>query len=128
MTLTEEEIDEFVTGKCVDLASAIHRLTGWEIQAVIEPAEGGYAPWVGHAWCIDPATGNCVDIDGSYPMARNGWLRSDNEHVVGMNEAQLREVTTIGAGINWDPNSWDSGVEAALPIARDYVLSRLTAA
>jgi hypothetical protein len=127
MTLTEDELSEFVCGKCVDLASAIHRITGWEIQAVIEPADEHYPAWVGHAWCVDPTTGNCVDIDGSYPPAKNGWVGPGSDVRTGLNEAQLRVLTTAGAGVNWDPNSWDSGVEAAMPVAREYVLPQLAA-
>lgn len=122
MTLTEDEMSEYACGKCVSLAAAIHRLTGWEIQAVIEPADAHYPPWVGHAWCVDPSTGNCVDIDGAYPPEKNGWVGPGSDVRMGLNEAQLREVTVIGAGKNWDPDNWASEVEEAMPVAKDYVL------
>ncbi len=72
MTLTDDELEQFVNGKCMYLAAALHRARGWEIQAVIEPAEAGYPAYVGHAWCVDPASGFCVDIDGAYPARQ--WL------------------------------------------------------
>jgi hypothetical protein len=122
MTLSEEDIAPYVGGKCMDLSAALHRVTGWEIQAVVEPANGGYPPYVGHTWCIDPASGDCVDIDGAYPMSTNGWLHPSNRLVTGLNEVSLRELTLAGANRSFTPAEWDCNVLDAFDVLHSYLL------
>lgn len=125
MSFAAQELDAFVCGKCMYLAAALHRVRGWEIQAVIEPAEGQYPPWVGHAWCVDPSTGHCVDIDGAYPPDRNGWIRPDNELVLGLDEASLRQLTLAGASQPFTLEQWNREVLGTLKVVQAYLLPRL---
>lgn len=125
MSFTEQEMGSFVSGKCMYLAAALHRVRGWEIQAVLEPADCGYPPFVGHAWCVDPHTGHCVDIDGAYPTDRNGWVRPDNELVVGLDEDSLRQLTLVGASHPFTPEQWNREVIGTLNVVQEYLLPRL---
>jgi hypothetical protein len=114
--------DQFVNGKCMYLAAALHRVCGWEIQAVIEPAAGGYGAYVGHAWCIDPTNGFCVDIDGAYPASANGWPQPGNTLRYNLTEAGLYQLTKIGAGCDFSEALWQTEVQQALAVVHGYLL------
>lgn len=122
MTLSEEDIAPYVGGKCMALAAALHRVKGWEIQAVVEPACEAYPPYVGHAWCIDPVSGDCVDIDGAYSMAINGWVHPGNKLVVGLNEDSLRALTLAGANTPFTFAEWDADVIGTFDVLHSYLL------
>lgn len=125
MTLTDDELEQFVSGKCMYLAAALHRVRGWEIQAVIEPADAGYSAYIGHAWCVDPASGCCVDIDGAYPACRNGWLHPGNTLVRGLTEADLYQLTKVGAGCDLSEALWQTETQQALAVVHGYLLPKI---
>jgi hypothetical protein len=126
MVLSEDDIEQYVSGKCMFLAAALHRVYGWNIQATLIHEVS--PPYIGHAWCMEPKTGYCVDIDGAYPAEISGWIYPEAELVQTLNEDQLRELTIAGAYIPFTVADWNKGVEAALPIVHGYLAAKLQAA
>lgn len=119
------DLEQYVSGKCMYLAAALHRATGWEIQAAIEPAMAGYSRYVGHAWCVDPETGHCVDIDGAYPAKVNGWLHPENLLMPKMDENILYAVVAEGSP-DLSRTKWDSEVTNALLVVQSFLLPKLS--
>jgi hypothetical protein len=126
MVLSEDDIEQYVSGKCMFLAAALHRVYGWTIQATLIHEVS--PPYIGHAWCTEPTTGHCVDIDGMYPPEISGWIYPEAELVSGLNEEQLREITIAGAYIPFTVDDWNKGVEHALPIVQGYLAPKLPSA
>lgn len=50
--------EEYSYGKCMWFALALHDLTQWPIQAILD--NDGY---IGHSWVVMP-TGECLDVSG----------------------------------------------------------------
>jgi len=70
---TEEDIDEYTSGRCHVFAAALHRRTGWPFFLVLDC---GADHWgnedepiasVCHVFCVDP-DGNAWDIKGTRPI------------------------------------------------------------
>lgn len=121
MQLSEDEVESFVCGRCMYLAAAVHRLTGWPIEASTDPACAVYAETVSHAWCRNSETDDCIDIDGAYPIERSSWLFPRNRHVTNLDEDALLALVRLNSpGLTLA--EWNADVELALPVARDYVL------
>jgi len=77
----------FSTGHCMDLAIALHRRFGYEIQAAI--VDDPDISWIGHAWVALP-DGQFLDIMGKYTDSEE--LEDFGERtVVGLSEEGLRE-------------------------------------
>lgn len=55
---TEAEMEEYSYGKCMWFALALHDLTQWPIQALIDKDN-----YIGHSWILTP-TGENLDIVG----------------------------------------------------------------
>jgi hypothetical protein len=103
----QEIIDSYVSGKCMYLAAAIHRETGWEIQATITGFPDSY---IGHCWCIEPISGHCVDIDGAYAMCKNGWVGEHDEVKVGLSEADLLSLVRQTCHREFADKDWELDV------------------
>ena len=71
--MPEELIEEHVSGKCMYLAAALHRRYGYEIQAAIDD-HGSHNAYIGHAWVVEPLSGDVIDLTGSGRRAKTGFL------------------------------------------------------
>lgn len=115
--MKEEEIESYLSGKCMYLAAALHRTFGWEIQATLED---NHSPYIGHTWCIVPETGECADIDGFYPMSRNGWLSPQSELIVKLNEKTLFALVQSTSYSSVTVQEWESSVQDAMDVVLHY--------
>jgi hypothetical protein len=134
--IPEEVLDEFLAGRCMDLAAAIHRKRGWEIRAELYPGHilgtdtsitvdeliarlGSNMvdwPYISHAFCVNPETGNCHDIAGGVPAAEFGW----SSHITGMDEEALRRLVDISAQRKVPFEKWNAGVVDAAAYVEQY--------
>ena len=121
--LSEEDIDSYVSGKCMYLAGAIHRKFGWDISLTIDfPEDKGC--YIGHAWAVNPINGYCVDIDGSYPLERNGWIAVYSEVKNGLNEKQLFEITEKTSGRPLSQEEWENDILEATQVLEKYLIPK----
>jgi hypothetical protein len=84
-----DKLNEYYSnGHCMDLAIALHRRFGFEIQASITIEPSG-EEWIGHAWVKLP-DGNLLDIMGRYTDSVE--LESFGDKLVtGLDEKGLRK-------------------------------------
>lgn len=118
--MNQEEIDVYINGKCMYLAAALHRQFGWEIQVAQEFPDTDES-YIGHAWCVDPQTGFCVDIDGAYPHDISGWIHPAAKLLTGMDEAALRTLTMTTGEYPFDEAHWEAEVAAAQAVVTNYL-------
>lgn len=126
--LTEDEIESYVSGKCMFLASALRRAFGWEIQVALEHPPNDDVPYIGHAWCVEPKSGMCVDIDGLYPHDISGWIHPGATLMKDMDEDALRELTLNTGYCTFTLEQWEASVEEAQAVVASYLGPKLSAA
>lgn len=119
---SEEDIESYSCGKCMYLAAAIHRKFGWSISLVLDfPGPDAY---IGHAWAVNPVNNDCVDIDGSYPINRNGWIYHYSEVQHDLNEKQLFDLTEKTCHRKLDLEEWENDVLEATKVLEQYLIPK----
>lgn len=114
--------EQYASGKCMYLASALHRRFGYPIEVAIADSATAHA-YVEHAWVVEPVNGDVIDIDGQYPAEANGWLRPSAEHRQGMDEKALFELVTCTSYLPIEDIEWQRDVDAALALVDQYLVT-----
>ncbi len=120
--LPAELNEHYVCGHCMYLAAALHRRYGFPIEVCVEEPGTAHA-FVGHAWVVDPATGDVIDIDGQYPATANGWLHPAAEHRQGMDEKALYALVASTATRPFEDKEWELAVADALTVLDQYLIA-----
>lgn len=104
--------DLYMTGRCMFLAIALHRLYGYEIQAHID--EDYHGEYIGHAWVI--ANNKILDILGPYDESTcySHGMNTDYR-INGMTESDLKRFLPTLENYNLE-------VKAALNVAKKYLI------
>ena len=118
--LPEELNEQYVCGKCMYLAAALHRRFGFPIEVCVEVPGTPHA-YVGHAWVVDPATGDVIDIDGQYPASANGWLHPAAEHRQGLDEKDLFALITSTCYQPFEDGEWEQAVADAQAVIDQHL-------
>lgn len=121
--LPDQLNEEYVSGKCMYLAAALHRRYGYEIQAAIED-HGSSNAYIGHAWVVEPLSGDVVDIDGQWPSSKNGYLGwPKTKHETGLDEAGLKALVDMTASSPCSAQDWEAAVsDAEQLLARFFIV------
>lgn len=115
-----EEVYEYYShGHCMQLAAALNRKLGWEIQLTMQPAEGPHSTYVEHAWVTDPSGRYCLDSDGIYSMEKNGFIGAWSPIHTSLSESELKDFTLLGSRPFTDAE-WDESVQKAIAIVEKY--------
>ncbi len=85
---------------------------------------GGCQAYVGHAWVVDPATGDVIDIDGQYPASANGWLHPAGEHRQGLDEKELFALITSTTYQPLEHGKWEQAIADAQAVIDHYLFPR----
>lgn len=120
--LDDDTIDEYIGGKCMFLAAAFHRIHGYEIQVVIEDYNTTHA-YVSHAWVVIPNSGDMIDIDGRYPLSKNGWI-GFGKYVTGLTEQSLKNIINKTSYKPISDSEWESEVQKALTLISKHFVQK----
>jgi hypothetical protein len=131
----DQVVEKYLYGHCMDLATAIHRKRGWEIHVALEPCDYPGAgdtltvdgligmlgekstwPYIAHAWCVHPETGDYHDIDGATHPDNFAWAG----HIKGIDEDALRRLVDISAQRIVTREDWDASVAEAAQVLKQY--------
>jgi hypothetical protein len=133
IVIPEEVLDEFLSGRCMDLAAAMHRKHGWEIQLQLYPEnlighldtvdsllarlgeDKTQWPYIGHAWCVD-SSGVCYDIEGGIVPDQFGW----SPCMKNLDEASLLQVIQVSAQRHVSHSDWSEQIVQAAEVMEQY--------
>ena len=122
--VTEEVIEDYISGKCMYLAAALSRHFGWEIRVAQELPDTPDS-YIGHAWCVEPTTGYCVDIDGLYPHDINGWIHPGAKLLTNLGEQELLHLTMTTGGYPFTAQYWEDAVVEAQAVVTQYLVPKI---
>lgn len=109
------EIDEcYSYGRCMFLATALHRKFGLEIQCVMESDSNG--EFISHAWVVE--NGMIIDINGKNTPEMNDYVEDSSTIITGLSEQLLISVIHRYRQVN--PHDWEIRVNEAMLIVNEY--------